>query len=336
MRGLVATAAGEFAVIELADPTPCSGEVIVEVAACGACGTDRHLLSGDHPHVRFPLVPGHEFYGRIVQIGSRLSGAHQGSLHIDDWVAVNPSRYCDRCRPCLRGRPNLCDSKGGYGIAHNGGFAPYAAVRADYVHVLSGEVDDRYVLAEPLACVLHASDVAGRVAGDNVLIFGAGPIGLLLAMVLADRGAANVSIVDVDDARVRLARQVVDGPVVADSVAVDRRQWDLVVDATGNVRALEQALPMVAKGGALLIVGVPGANARLSVPVAELLVAERRILTSFSLAHSFERALATLAADRYPVEKLLTERMPLALFESSLRQVENWKQLKTVVAPADG
>nr|MCU0909255.1 alcohol dehydrogenase catalytic domain-containing protein [Paracoccaceae bacterium] len=177
MRGLVFREGQAVAVETLPDPAPGPGEVVIAVRASGICHTDVEILRGNYGASAFPLVPGHEFAGEVVALGSGVA-----SVAVGDRVVVDPNIGCGVCPACLRGRLNLCERLGACGVSRNGGFAAFCAVPADRL-VAAGDLPwPVAALAEPLGCVLNGlSPMAGRDCG-RALVFGAGPIGLLMAL----------------------------------------------------------------------------------------------------------------------------------------------------------
>src|ERR1700729_3250896 len=174
MRAAVVQAPGDLAITELPDPAPRDHEVVVAVELCGICGTDVHVLDGDYGVVRYRVIPGHEFGGEVVAVGRAVRGLATGTR-----VAVDPMDYCDACAMCRAGWTNMCLDGGGLGTTAPGAPADYVAVNGARCEPLPeplglGEAG----LVEPLACVLHAVDRLGPVLGQDVLVLGAGPIGL--------------------------------------------------------------------------------------------------------------------------------------------------------------
>ncbi len=187
-------APGEVEIAAVADPTPAPGEVVVEVAGCGLCGTDLHILRGEFaPHL--PLVPGHEFAGTVAAVGSGVDRVAAGAR-----VAVDPSLYCYRCHYCRAGRNNLCENWGAIGVTTAGAAAEYVAVPAancvpipDELHLADA------ALIEPLSCAVRGYDVLATRLGAHVLIYGAGTMGLMMLQLAKRVGATSVDIVDVND-----------------------------------------------------------------------------------------------------------------------------------------
>lgn len=333
MRAIVLTGNGEVDLVEMDPPTPAPAEALLRVSLCGVCGTDRHLLDGSHPHARFPIVPGHEFVGEVVDTGADVL-----ELRVGDRVVVDPAIRCDRCDKCRTGRPNLCARKGGYGIGYHGGLAELTVVLERYCHRLPTDMPDEIaVLAEPLACAVHAVEVAEPQISGDVLVLGAGPVGLLVASVMRHTGASDISLVDINPERAAVAASVSSLPVATslDELGGDR-SWDRVFEATGSPQAVEQGFARVAKGGRLIVMGVPPERATASFGLADLVVGERAILGSFSITHTMSRAVELLAGPLSHVGPLVTDTVPLEGFGTAIAALGTADKLKTLVAVNDG
>ncbi len=330
MRALVLTGPGEIGVQTVPDPAPQRGEVVVEVAGSGICGTDLHKLHGvDLYNAVYPLILGHEFYGRVAAIAGPTRGLSEGQ-----WVVIDPAWRCGACPECQRGRPTICDNKGGYGIGRNGGFAEFAVVERSYVTPIpEGMAPHRAVLVEPLACVLNGVDRVGPVLGDNVLIMGSGTIGLLLGRLLREAGAGRIGIVDTNEARLEIARRFIDADVATTPGALaQERGWDVVADATGVPAAMAAGLAVLAKRGRFLMMGVTRPSDTLSIPCMQLVRAEQSIITSVSVNYTVSRALGLLALGRFDVDLLLDRPFPFERHEEAFHNLETGQGLKIVLS----
>lgn len=190
MRAAVWTGTDEIDVTDVPLPDVPEGWALVKLAYNGICGTDLSIYHGKHPRAQHGLVPGHEMSGWVEQAAP--GGPAQGTL-----VVVEPLLSCGRCLPCTSGSPHVCNDLGLYGIDRPGGMAPYVALPPEVLHEVPAGVDPRTAaLAEPLAVAVHAVDRSGMQAGDTVAVFGAGPIGILTALVARRAGAGRVVITE--------------------------------------------------------------------------------------------------------------------------------------------
>ncbi|MBT8455582.1 MAG: alcohol dehydrogenase catalytic domain-containing protein [Rhodobacteraceae bacterium] len=293
-------------VTEAADPVVAPGKVVVRVRASGLCHTDLDVMHSNYGPSAFPLIPGHEFAGEVAAIGSGVTGLAEG-----DRVVIDPNLECGECAACLRGWAHLCETLGAYGVSTDGGFADYCAVRADRVHPIGDMPFDIAALAEPMGCALNAlSPLEGRIV-ERAVIFGTGPMGLLLGLALRVLGAAEVNMVDLDPGRLDLARGLGLSGVASGSgaLAVHERSCDLAVDATGVPAVAARLLHYVANGGAALFFGVCPQDARIEISPFEVFRRQLALFGTHSLNHNIPAALDTLAAIGPRVAEVVTHRM---------------------------
>lgn len=293
---------------EVPDPTAGPDEVVLRVRASGLCHTDIEVMRGNYGSSVFPIVPGHEFAGEIVEVGSGVVG-----LNVGDRVVVDPNLECGTCRACRRGWAHLCEALGAYGVTANGGFAEMCAVRADAVHPI-GEMDfSLAALAEPVGCVLNGlSPLQGRQI-ERAVIFGTGPMGLLMGLVLKARGTSEVIMVDLDDARLQMARESgLRAMRVGQSTEKElHRACDLAIDATGVAQVAASLIDYVANGGAALFFGVCPADARIEIAPFEVFRRQLSLFGTHSLNHNIPETLRVIAAIGPAVEAVVTHRLPM-------------------------
>lgn len=309
MQALIFREGESVAIETLPDPAPGPGEVVIAVRASGICHTDIEILRGNYGSAAFPLVPGHEFAGEVVAVAPDVT-----SVRCGDRVVVDPNIGCGTCHACRAGRVNLCDRLGAYGVTLNGGFAEYCAVASDLV-VPIGPLDWHLAaLAEPLACVLNGlSPMAGRRC-DTALVFGAGPIGLLMALALQWRGVADVAVVDLSPDRLSLAESLGLQGIPAQSSALQalRHGQDFVVDATGVPVVAEALTDYARDGGAALIFGVCPQTARISLSPYDLFRRQLSLFGTHSMNRNIPDTLPLLAAHADQAARIVSHRLPLA------------------------
>jgi 2-desacetyl-2-hydroxyethyl bacteriochlorophyllide A dehydrogenase len=331
MRAVIWEAPGQLTVTEAADPAPGHGELIIGVGACGICGTDVHIADGEFPPTPYPIIPGHEFAGRVVALGDGVpAGWREG-----DRVAVDPSLFCGHCPACRRGRGNLCANWNAIGDTVNGAFAEYVAVPADNAYRIPGSVDDAAgALIEPLSCAVHGLHRLGPVVGEDVLLIGAGTMGLLLLQLLASAGARSVSVVDRKASRLTAAKAVGASQVAEDVSALDHGPFGVAVDATGAPAAIEAAFGRLDRGGRLLIFGVSSGDATVSLSPFRIYNDEITVLGSMAVLHSFGAAAELMAAGTIDTGPLLGPPFALDQFAEALDGVRRGEGIKIQVAPA--
>jgi 2-desacetyl-2-hydroxyethyl bacteriochlorophyllide A dehydrogenase len=316
MKAVVIEEPNKMAVSRIEDPTPGAGDAVIKVEACGICGTDIHVLHGEFAPTRYPIVPGHEFCGEVVAVASDVR-----NVKVGDFVAVDPSLFCGKCRQCRAGRFNLCENWNAIGVGSaNGACAEFVAVPSANAFRLPAELPRHWgALVEPLSCAVHGLDqVDLEVAGDY-LIYGAGTMGLLLAQLAKHSGATQLDMIERNPKRHALARRLAADRVAASADELDRPQgWDVVIDATGVVPAIEDGLRRVARGGTFLMFGVANADATATFSPFKVYNDEIKIIGSMAVLHSFERALSLLAKGVIDCEAMITNRFKLDEYQSAI------------------
>ncbi|WP_105975120.1 zinc-dependent alcohol dehydrogenase family protein [Streptomyces geranii] len=329
MKAAVIESVGKAVVMEVPDPTPGPREVVVEVAACGLCGTDLHILQGEFAPT-LPIVPGHEFAGEVVGVGTQVT-----ELSLGDRVAVDPSLYCHECRYCRTGHNNLCERWAAIGVTTAGGAAQYAvAPAANCVRLPEHIRTQDAALVEPLSCAVRGYDVLRTRLGAHVLIYGSGTMGLMMLELAKRTGAASVDVVDINAQRLSTAQLLGVSGSATNAAELDRPQgWDVVIDATGNAAAIQDGLDRVAKAGTFLQFGVADYATRVTIDPYRVYNQEITITGSMAVLHSFERAAELFAAGALDPEVFISDRLPLADYPQALEQFASGVGRKIVVVP---
>jgi 2-desacetyl-2-hydroxyethyl bacteriochlorophyllide A dehydrogenase len=329
VKAAVIEAPGKVTVTTVPDPTPGPREVVVDVAACGLCGTDLHILQGEFAPT-LPVVPGHEFAGEVVGLGSEVT-----ELAIGDRVAVDPSLYCNECRYCRVGRNNLCDRWRAIGVTVAGGAAEYAVAPVANCVRLPDHVDVQdAALIEPLSCAVRGYDVLNSRLGSRVLIYGSGTMGLMMLELAKRTGAASVDVVDINLERLATAEKLGCSQTAVSADELGRPAgWDVVVDATGNAAAIQDGLERVAKAGTFLQFGVSDYATTATISPYRIYNQEITITGSMAVLHSFERAADLFATGVLDPQVFISHRMPLAQYPQALEQFAAGQGRKIVVLP---
>ncbi|GAA3890232.1 zinc-dependent alcohol dehydrogenase family protein [Streptomyces lacrimifluminis] len=329
MKAAVIESVGKAVVLEVPDPSPGPREVVVEVAACGLCGTDLHILQGEFAPT-LPIVPGHEFAGEVVGVGTAVT-----ELTVGDRVAVDPSLYCHECRYCRTGHNNLCERWAAIGVTTAGGAAQYAvAPVANCVRLPEHIRTQDAALVEPLSCAVRGYDVLRTRLGAHVLIYGSGTMGLMMLELAKRTGAARVDVVDINAQRLSTAQLLGVSGSATNADELERPQgWDVVVDATGNAAAIQDGLDRVAKAGTFLQFGVADYATRVTIDPYRVYNQEITITGSMAVLHSFERAAELFAAGVLDPEVLISDRLPLDQYPQALDQFASGVGRKIVVVP---
>ena len=331
MKAVVIEKPNQMTVSRIEDPTPASGEAVIKVEACGICGTDIHVLHGEFAPTHYPIVPGHEFCGEVVAVAPDVRNVKTG-----DFVAVDPSLFCGKCRQCRLGRFNLCENWNAIGVGSaNGACAEFVAVPSANAFRLPPDMPRNWgALVEPLSCAVHGLDQVDLQVAEDYLIYGAGTMGLLLAQLAKDSGAGRVEMVERNPQRHALAKRLAADRVAVSADELDRPQgWDVVIDATGVVPAIEDGLRRVARGGTFLMFGVANADATATFSPFRVYNDEIKIIGSMAVLHSFERALTLLAKGVIDCESMITNRFPLDKYQGAIDTFLSGSGLKVQVGP---
>ncbi|HSV44315.1 MAG TPA: L-idonate 5-dehydrogenase [Ramlibacter sp.] len=303
MRAVVCHAPLDLRLDRLADEAPGPGELRVRVAFGGICGSDLHYFQhGGFGTVRIkePMVLGHEVSGVVDALGSGVQG-----LKVGQRIAISPSRPCGKCRFCQQAQHNHCSDMRFYGSAMRfphvqGAFCETLVIAAAQAHPIADSLSlSEAALAEPLSVGLHAIARAGGVFGKKVLVTGCGPIGALLIGGLRRAGAAHIVAADV--AALPLATALKMGadqalnlagdPQALAPYSVDKGQFDVMFEASGNPKALLSGLEAVAPRGVVVAIGLGG---DLSLPMNTLVARELELRGTFRFHPEFATAVAYL------------------------------------------
>ena len=310
MRALVCVPGGTE-VADVPDPVAGPGEVVVEVQACGLCGSDVHAI--ENGHTQPGQVLGHEFGGRIAEVGSEVTGWQAGQP-----VAVNPLGSCGACPACVRGVPFACPARPNIGLSAPGAYAEYIVVPAgQLVRLPDGLPVEMGAHAEPLAVALQAVAQAGVGPGDTVLVHGVGSIGLNAIMALRLAGVDHVVGAGRSPGRRAAATAVGADDVIdtravslSDYVAGTGRRFAAVLDCSGAVGLFAESLEVLAPAGAFVEVALtPDVP---PVPLFQLVQGGFGVYGTCAYSYAtYEAAVGHIAAGRVPVEAIISERVAL-------------------------
>lgn len=329
MKAVSIVTPGKIEIIEVPDPKPNNLQVVVEVAAVGICGTDLHIFEGEFAP-KFPIIPGHEMTGTIVEIGKDVT-----DLKIGDPVAIDPSVYCGDCFYCRRARGNLCENWNALGVSMPGAAAQYLLSPKKNIHKLSREVDLKSAaLIEPLSCAVRGFDQLPRIPGSHYLIYGSGTMGLMMAELARVNGAASVSIVDLNSEKLKTA-QILGFTNVATSANEfhQSRGFDVVIDCTGVVAAIKDGLSHVMPGGTFLQFGVANQDAKVEINPFWIYNKEITIVGSMAVLQSFDRAVELFSNGVLNAAVMISDRYPLDKYADALNSFKLGKGRKTIVLP---
>lgn len=315
MHQVVVSAPGVVEVLEVPLPVPGPGEVRARSRVVGICGSDLHGLSGTHPFIAFPYVPGHEVVGTVDEIGPGVDELKPGQR-----VLLEPNIVCGSCAYCASGRYNLCENLTVVGGQITGAMAEAFVAPAGRFHPVPDTMSDADAgLVEPMSTAVHATRLAGDLSGRSVAVLGGGTIGLLVLVAAIDAGAKAVAVSEpVESKRQRALRLGAtsccnprQGDIVPGIRDVLGGHADVVFDCVANQESIDQAIRLAEKGGRVLVVGVAAGN--VSVPLHIIQDREIRIEGSAMYVRSdVLKAIDLVGENKAPASEFVTSTVPLA------------------------
>ncbi|MBU4531979.1 MAG: zinc-binding alcohol dehydrogenase family protein [Hoeflea sp.] len=327
MNSVVCPRPGELELRRIARPVRADTEVRVRIRRVGICGTDFHIFEGKHPYLSYPRIIGHELAAEVIE--APTGSAYSPGEH----VIINPYLSCGACRACRAGKPNCCTSIAVLGVHRDGGMCEEICVPEGNLVPSSGLSLDACATVEFLAIGAHAVRRGEVGAGDLVLIAGAGPIGLGVA-IFARLAGATVFILDLDAARLTEACAIAEGcqPIAADAAAdaairdvTDGDGFEAVFDATGNLASIQAGFARVAHGGRYVLVSVVNEMVTFSDP--EFHKREMALIGSRNATSAdFATVIAAYNAGHIPLDRIITHRSDLARVAEDLPR---WSREKT-------
>ncbi len=336
-RRVVVNAIDDVVFETVPETSPAAGEVRVRSTIVGICGSDLHAACGKHPFIDLPYRPGHEVVGVIDAVGSEVDDSWLGTR-----VVVEPNLACGHCAQCREGRYNICRELLVLGCQTPGGLADTFSVAVDRVIALNPELDDDHaILIEPLATPIHAVRRAAAAVGDlrdrAVVVIGAGPIGLFV-LLAARQAGARVVVADLlaskRDRAERLGAVGTFDPTAADAVDTALAQLSgpaaVVIDCVARESSVAQAIELVDKGGAIMIVGVAAG----AVPVRLDLIQDRELALIGNLMYvreDFTAAIDLLSSGAVPIDEIISARFDFEHSAEAFTASADGENVKVVV-----
>ena len=337
MKAAVYVNKGKVVVREVPIPQIGQAEALIKVECAGICGTDLTIMSGNLPRVRPPLIMGHELSGEIVEMGGGETG-----LKVGDKVTVRPLLSCGKCYACQMGWDHVCQYLRLLGIDVDGAFAEYVKAPLETIHKLPEGVSlDLAALTEPLAVAQHVITVSNLKIGDKVAVIGAGPIGVLVALMAKRGGASKIIVSEVNEYRLELARTL--GFTVIDVNKVDPVSRvleltngmgaDVVYEVSGTASGTLQMVDMVKIRGEIILVGVhekPDPTNFTQATFKEVVLRGSRVYTKID----YSRAIELLIPERDNLRSLISHRFGLEKASKGLDLVrQRGKAMKILLKP---
>jgi L-iditol 2-dehydrogenase len=320
MRALLLSEYSRLAVADLPRPVAGVGEVLVQVAACGICGSDVHGYDGSSGRRIPPLVMGHEAAGIVAEVGEGVK-----EFAVGDHVTFDSTVYCGTCEFCRSGAVNLCDNRQVVGVStpefrRAGAFAEFVSVPERIVYRLPETMPfEEAAMLEAVAVALHAVAVSEVQGGETALVIGAGMIGLLTLQAAKAAGCSRVLVADVDRTRLKLANEMGADEVISvggtEMVAevlrlTEGRGVDLVLEAVGRDETVSAAVEAVRKGGTVTLIG--NITPSVTLPLQKVVSRQIRLQGSCASAGEYGQAIELISNGKIRVGALITAVAPLS------------------------
>jgi L-iditol 2-dehydrogenase len=340
LKALVFEGPGEMPLRERPDPEPSPGDVVVAIHAAGICGSDVHGYIGATGRRTPGVVMGHEASGVVALVGEGVASVRPG-----DRVALRSVLSCGSCEPCRRGQPNICERRRGLGMHLDGAYAECVRVPEALVAPLPEALSfEQGAMIEPLAVAMHAVNITPMELMDQVVIVGAGTIGLLTLLAARLRGAGRIVVTDRSPHRLELARALgadvaidVDAgdPVAAVLEALGGRGADAVFEAVGSSPTVQQSVSVVRPGGNVTWIG--NSEPRVELGMQDLVTKELTLRGAYAYGTDgeFDRAAATLTTGRLDVRPLIELVAPLGEGPGLFREMAEGRlaAVKVILSP---
>jgi len=299
-------------------------EVKLKVLYGGICGSDIGVYKGKLPHAVYPVIPGHEILGEVIEVGKKAN------IAVGQRVVVQPNSYCGTCEYCMAGKTNICPDKKSIGINVHGGFKEEIVIESKYaIPVPETLSNERAILIEPLSVIVHALEKADIKKGTSVAIVGCGTEGLL-AVALASYLGANITAIDVnleklDEMKMQYPKIRIQHPK---DVSADT--FDIAVEVAGVKSSFEQCIDIVKPGGTIIAVGLPEVA---EIPVVQLVREEITIKGSiiYNAVEDFKQSIHFLLEEDFYVEPIISEILPVTQYEEAYEKAVSGKYRKIIL-----
>jgi L-iditol 2-dehydrogenase len=301
-------------------------ELLIKVASCGVCGTDKHIFEGKASS-SIPIILGHEYSGIVAD----KSSSNQ-KLSVGDKVVIDPNIHCGYCSYCRRGQVNFCSNLKALGVTLNGGFAEYSIVPDSQAFVLPKDYSlDYAAFAEPVSCCLRAIDNASIKSGETVVVVGGGTIGQLMVQLTKISGALKVILVEPvkfkRELGFKLGADYVLDPneekFIEHYNEITKIDTDVIIECVGNKEAVDLSLSLAGKGSRVVLFGLAPKDHFISVNLQYLLLNEIKIISSLLNPYTFNNSVELLTSGRLDIKPLISKQFSLREINSVFNNNSN-------------
>lgn len=322
-------------------PMPKAGahDIVIQVKACGVCGTDVHIYDGDKgaAEVTPPTILGHEFAGVIAEVGSEVTGYQPG-----DRVCIDPNCYCGTCEPCRSGEVHFCEHMIGYGTTVNGGFAEYCVVNESQVYKLGANTTfEQGAMTEPVACCLHGIDLCSIRPGHQVVVIGGGMIGLLMLQLARLAGAAKVALLEPIESKREVGKELgadICIDPIHENVKAKLKEhgmtWvNTVIECVGRPATIAQAIEIAGPKAVVMMFGLTKPEEEIAIKPFEIFQKELELKASYINPLTQKRALNLIDSGRLDVSSMVAQVCGLEKLEEILANPEARAKGKYIISP---
>ena len=338
-------------------PPPVEGETLVEIKSAGVCGSELHIRRGKDPRIKPPIVPGHEGAGTIADMKGEIRDFFTGEkLRTGDKVIWERGIFCEECRFCRTAdRQYLCPGRRIYGITEDGCYSTHITLKAG-THIVKLPADEDLTRIVSTSCsgatAAHAIEKVQLRKGETALVIGPGPLGIFCTAYAKDACASKIFVFGTKRSveRLAVAKEFgADRLLVIDEKPFEERKKiilgetegegvDVILECSGNIRAIKESLELVSRGGRIAIAGIGTPVEELSIDFYSR-IAKRNVTVAgvwVSDTNHLKKAIEIVQSGKYPFEKLVTNTYPLEEINRALSDLENRKTHKSVIIPGSG
>lgn len=301
-------------------------EVLVKIMRIGVCGSDIHVFYGKHPNTSFPVTQGHEVSGEIVEIGEEVK-----EFQIGDKVTIQPQITCGECYSCLHGNYHICDKLKVMGFQSQGTASEYFVIDQSYIIKLPAELNyNQGAMIEPVAVACSAIRKINNIEGKKIIVLGGGPIGNLTAQVAKALGANSILLTEVNDFRLKLAKEVgidfVVNPAKVNLTDEIKKCFgadkaDVIIECVGLESTVDTALQNARKGTEIILVGVFGEKTTIDLNVIQN--SELRLIGVLMYQkQDYLKAIELVSTNKIDVESLITNHFPFLEYQRAYEYIE--------------
>ncbi len=326
MKALQYKRPSQLSLVELPVPEPGPDEVLIKVSHAGICGTDIHIMAEESPAAP-EVVLGHEFSGTLAAMGNSVNHLREGQR-----VAVDPNNYCRRCDYCRIGKVHFCRNLNPVGVFRDGAWAEYCLAPANQVYELPKDVTFQWgALCEPFSCILHGWEKIQPVsAQDTVLILGGGIIGILWGMLLKRYNFQNLTFSEPAENRRRILNNLSFRTAAPKDVASSNEEFNLIIDCSGNPKAVQDAFAWLKPLGKFLLFGVCPATSQIQINPFQMFKKELTLIGSVINPFAFSGAIELIKQIQLPIENLGVQFYHLTEYHKAIEEVKSGRVTKGI------